>query len=1224
MNCPYFRIALLGLCMLSVSAGSAQTLSRINTQVDSSHRMALQGDISPELISSQDEGPVPLSTPAGQMFLVLSQSAVQRTELGLLLDAQQDPSSPEYHHWLTPGQFATAFGVDTRDYETLANWLSSQGFTGIRLLPGGRVVSFKGTVGQVNDAFRTTVHKYSRDGRVFFANATSPSIPAAFAPVVQGIAGIEGIHPHRLSVLTAHLSFGSRGDATQPNLTQTQGGINYFLPDAGDAAVIYDTPNSALNPLYKGPSYDGTGITIGIAGDSNLSAQALSDIAAYRALFLNDPSGSHAPQVIVDGNDPGENSDEIEALTDIELAESVAPGASVKLYTSADTDFQSGLFLAMARAVDDNQVNILNVSFGDCEASLGPAYNALVNALWEQADAQGITVTVSSGDSGAAGCDDNQSIATHGLAVNGLASTPYNVSVGGTDFPSLFSAGGFSQYVSGANSSSDFQTGQGPYWITAKGYIPEEPWNDTTTTFGNLSANSLYSWGGEITTTHAGGGGESSTAYCAAGLSSNGACNGQLTGYPKPAFQVGATLPDGVRDIPDVSFFSGVVWNDGGYSPDFIASWSICSDNVVNQDTRQSYVDCQLSGGQPTSATTTSQIGGTSTSAPLFAGMLALLEQSLGGQRLGQVDRELYALEATHPEAFHDISSGNNSVPCQASSSGCDAGGFLTGFDAGAGYDLATGLGSVDLAKLISVWGDASLHTTTTSLQIGSSSSSLGSSPMTLTHGEPVSFTTAVSPASATGAVAFVTSVAGADTGSSVLLSNGSASGDGLYLPGGQYTLYARYGGDDLNAASLSNGIHVTVAPETSSLAFSTALFSAGSPYPSLGQRTSIPYGQYVFLQFQPYGQDGLGVGTAATGEVVLEQNAAPLTTVSLNSSGVGTYGLAPAMLSPGSYTWSANYSGDSSYGASSASASLTVTKGPTSVEINPSTSFTDTSGGNPVITITASTSSRGALPSGNVILYKDGKPYKTAALAAAPANADGTVNASAVFEVPLGDIGAGNSSTFYGVYGGDSNYEGGQSPDLSIKDPGPAFALSSGGNVSIAAPGDSGSSTISITPSSGFSGTVSLQCTVSGGPANAVNPPTCSVPSAAVISGSGSVSETLKVNTSASATAAVEPLNVPLLPAGGVVLGGLLLFFVPRRRRLLISSCLAILLICGITSCSSQGGMSGSSTGSTGSGSTGGTTTSTATTAGSYTVTVTGTSSGLNAVSTTVIVTVQ
>lgn len=1227
MRLHYRRPLFFSLLLAFSMASSAQIRARITAPVDSAHMQTLSGNISPLAQPQFDRGPAPVSMSTGTLYLVMSRSASQNLALQTLLGEQQNSASPEYRRWLTPSQYASRFGVSSQDYNTIAAWLAGQGFEHISLLPGGDLISFSGTVGQLNTAFHTSIDKFDVHGQAIYANASNPSIPAALAPVVSGIVGMGGIRPHGLSILSGHAHFNPAKHALQPELTETgTSGTNYFLPDAADAAIIYDTPNSALNPSYSGTSYDGSGITIGIAGDSNLSSQAISDIANYRALFLNDPTGSHPPKIIVDGNNPGENGDEIEALTDIELAEAIAPGANINFYTAADTDLQSGLFLAMVRAVDDNAVSILNVSFGECEPNLGAAYNAFMDELWEQAAAQGITVTVSSGDSGSAGCDDNASMATHGLAVNGLASTPYDVAVGGTDFPVLFTSSGFSQYVSTGNTIFG---GTSPYWATAKGYIPEEPWNDTSTTFGAVSANKLYAWGGAITTTYAGGGGASSSAYCASGLSSSGACSGTLTGYPKPAFQTGSTPNDSVRDVPDVSFFSGVLWNDGGYSPDFIDSWTICSDSITNGSTVSTYADCQLSNGQPTTTTTTTQIGGTSTAAPLFAGMLALVEQSQGGVRLGQVDNILYNLAANQPAAFHDVTVGNNAVTCKSGTLDCGSNGFTTDFNAGSGYDKATGLGSVDVAKLISAWNTASFQSTSTSLAVGTTGSSLSSSPIMITHGDPVYFSANVSPSTAQGDVAFVNTSGDPDASSNgyASLSNGAAAGSGLDLPGGQYTLYARYGGDTKDAASLSNGISVTVAPEASTLGIQANLYAAAAPYPSLGQQTSIPYGQYAFLQFQPYGVAGQNQGTPATGTIAISQNGASLASVSLDSSGVGSYGFAPADLPPGTYKWTADYSGDASYNASTASTSLTVTKAAVTMEVNPPQSYTDTNGGEPDIEITAKTSSGGASPTGPVTLYMNGKVLMTANMAPSVANADGTVNATAVFLVPLSDIGKGNTATFYGSYGGDSDYQGGSSPSISITDPGPNFTLATSGNITIATPGQGGTLTVALTPTNGFTGTVNLQCAISGGPANAVDPPTCTLPSTASLSGTATSNATVSVSTTGAATSQLVPSRLPLFPIGGAAFSGLLIFLVaPRRRRKIFGPFLMVMLLAfTLTSCSSGNSFTSSGTSGGGSGTGGGTTTTTtATTAGTYTITVTGTATGLNPVTSTTTVTVQ
>ena len=209
----------------------------------------------------------------------------------------------------------------------------------------------------------------------------------------------------------------------------------------------------------------------------------------------------------MDGNSPG-SGEETESTLDGEVAGAIAPGAKIVYYQAADTTFQSGVMLAILRAIDDNTVNILNVSYGSCELAQGAAGNQEILNAWEQAAAQGIAVTVSSGDSGSAGCDnpDTQSVASRGFAVNALASTPYTVAVGGTDFDALLN--NFSTYISATNTGN---------YTSALSYIPENPWNNSTATNGSAASNQPTSDYSGITNIVAGSGGASSAGLYDAG-----------------------------------------------------------------------------------------------------------------------------------------------------------------------------------------------------------------------------------------------------------------------------------------------------------------------------------------------------------------------------------------------------------------------------------------------------------------------------------------------------------------------------------------------------------------------------------------------------------------------------------------------------------------------------------------------------------------------------------
>ena len=1063
--------------------------------------------------------------------------------------------------------------------------------------------------------------------------------------MVRGVTALNDFHPQPHVIRGGHATFKKEPGAVRPELT-IYGPGNwgpedydvYFLPVAGDAAIIYDMPNAAMNSAYTGTTWTGDGVTIGIASDSNLSASAIADVANYRSLFLNEPlatatTDAQLPKVVVDGNDPGVNSDELEALQDVEMAEAFAPQALTTLYTSANTDLQSGLFLAIQRAVDDNAVAILNISFGSCEQNLGAATNAFLNEIYEQAAAQGISITVSTGDSGSAGCDADTvgfgTAASAGLAVNGLASTPWNVAVGGTDFDVLFTASlsTLEQYIQ-VPSTTAAMTGRPPYFATSLGYIPEEPWNDSTNVFTTYQNNAPYRWGNGPENTLAGGGGISSAAVCSVAISSSGSCSGRIGGYAKPAFQTSLTHADSVRDVPDVSFFSGSFMGDEGYSQNFNAAWSICSDNTVNGDS-SSYTDCLVNPGTAGcggtcsidgTVTTTTPVGGTSTAAPSMAGTLALVIQSQGGQRLGQADYAIYNIAANHPSDFHDIAQGNNSVLCTAGTTSCGSNDFMTGYNAGTGYDLATGIGSIDVAKLVNDWATVKFAPTTTSLTAGTSTSSLTSSPLTVAHGGTVYFKVVVSPSMATGNVVLTTSSSeeNSDSIMSAPITNGAASFSTQALPGGTYTLYAQYGGDSTSSGSQSQGIQITVLPETSTMQFNINVYDPQTGHLTATSPTGAAYGSQFYADIAPYGgTEGLAKGNPATGTVTLSQNGAQLATVTLDSQGLANYLFTSTTLVPGTQTFTAAYSGDASYKASTTTQTLTITKAiPIESSFIPANGTTwHLTDVNKAVSLQFNVSSVGAEPTGTITYTMNGTSLGTLTVSSsAPQQGQMTFGVEA--SVDATQIGAGNTATFTASYSGDGNYQGVGpfTTTVAVSEPANAgITLTTSGNITIKAPGQSGTSTLTVMPSNGFGGSVSITCALSSG-ANGSNNPTCSVPASVSISGTVAQTAAVTVSTTAATSASVKrPTNLLIgLSGGGVAFAGVLLIALPSRRTLWLSMLSLVVLGTALlpTGCG-RGGIGTPSGGFPG------------TPAGAYTFTITGANGSITG-STTLTVTVQ
>jgi hypothetical protein len=667
---PFHKNLLLGIAFSAAILGypggelRAQTsppaTNRIGA-IEESSLVVLRGNRHTLAIPANDRGEVAADLPVERMLLVLTRDAAAESTLQRLLARQQDKSSPDFHAWLSPTQFAERFGASPGDIQKLTGWLTSHGFRVNRVAQGGMAIEFSGTAAQVRDAFHTSIHSYLVNGEKHYANASDPQIPAALAPVV---AGIDTLHDFRKQPMIRVLGKASRIANTslwQPEFTfSSAGGAQHYLAP-GDFAKIYNTA-----ALYQN-GIDGTGQSIAIVARNNIN---LSDVQIFRIAFglpANDP------QIILNGPDPGNlaGGEETEADLDIEWSGAIAPKATIKFVVSASTNSTDGVDLSSLYIVDNNLAPVLSASFGQCEQTLGQTENAFFNNLWEQAAAQGISVVISSGDNGPAGCDsDSQTTpATQGLAVNGLASTPFNIAVGGTQFNEN---GADSTYWSATN---------GPNQTSALGYIPEVVWNESCADPNVCGVASLFASSGGVSTL-----------------------------YGKPSWQAGPGVPnDGKRDLPDVSL-DAAAGHDG---------YLLCQDGICTTNSSGQLINAEL-------------VGGTSAAAPTFAAILALIAQKTNS-RQGQANFVLYPLavaqnaancSATSPPQsqciFNDVTVGNNNVPGQ------------TGFPATVGYDLATGWGSVNAANLAANWQNVTFRSTLTTLRLSSTNLTHGQ-PVTAT-----------------------------------------------------------------------------------------------------------------------------------------------------------------------------------------------------------------------------------------------------------------------------------------------------------------------------------------------------------------------------------------------------------------------------------------------------------------------------------------------------------
>jgi len=190
-------IPFLAVVLASAQVRPEPTRRLINQAIDESKRVELPGNTRPEVNADNDRGIVPDSLPMEHMQLQLRLPMEKEEELNNLLQKIQDPSSPNYHKWLTPEQFKQQFSLAREDIETITNWLKSQGFT-VNVV-NARSVDFSGTAGQVRYVFRTAIRHFDVRGVSHIANLSNPRIPAALGPAVAGIVSLNDFKPHPIN-----------------------------------------------------------------------------------------------------------------------------------------------------------------------------------------------------------------------------------------------------------------------------------------------------------------------------------------------------------------------------------------------------------------------------------------------------------------------------------------------------------------------------------------------------------------------------------------------------------------------------------------------------------------------------------------------------------------------------------------------------------------------------------------------------------------------------------------------------------------------------------------------------------------------------------------------------------------------------------------------------------------------------------------------------------------
>ncbi len=688
-------------CFAAAGAQAATGDALIRGPVSDASLTTLSRSMPAAIASATDAGPLASAHVLQHLQLALKRPADRQAALDALVLAQTTKGSADYHRWLTPAELRDQYGPNAADIAATVTWLQSRGLVVNKVSPTGMSIDFSGTAASVGAAFHTTLHSYTRLGQQHFAASGEQSFPAALGPVVTG-AVLGNFFPRPMLAASrkppAAALASAKVQKVGTSYTMAVQGTTFFAVTPSDFHTIYDE-----NGLFSGSSVvgkvTGKGVTVAVAEQTDINP---ADVQNFRSQFgLSSFAGTLSITHPGGCVDPGFTGDEGEAALDAEWSGAVAPDAAIIEAACSSSETGFGVMTALQNLVEGGTpASAISVSYGGAEFENGVVFLTEWSNLVEEGAAEGISIFVSTGDGAADIADTGATLATSGLNVNGLASNIYDTAVGGTDFGDTV-VGLNSTFWSSTNSTSGG---------SAKSYVPEIPWDN--------SCGSYVNWAG------AGAAGplqncnnpQTATTY----QNVVGGSGGQSLLFAKPSWQltgVPGVPKDGVRDLPDISLFAA----NGQWNHFYLECMS---------NTAEGGVPCDFSNPNDFLG---SAFGGTSFAAPDFAGIAALVAELYG--KVGNMAPALYQIakvqyknkllaaqcQTTNFPAnplcvFHDVAVGDNSVACQAGTPNCYTNSLSTkgigisststttqstAFNAGVGYDLATGLGSVDIPQLL-------------------------------------------------------------------------------------------------------------------------------------------------------------------------------------------------------------------------------------------------------------------------------------------------------------------------------------------------------------------------------------------------------------------------------------------------------------------------------------------------------------------------------------------
>ncbi|MGA2673410.1 MAG: protease pro-enzyme activation domain-containing protein [Terracidiphilus sp.] len=661
-----FRAVLLATIALSIAPLAwTQTANAITQTVDAAKVRALPNHLPQWASPANSTGVVPADTMLAPMTVVLSRSGQQEQVFEKFLADQQNPASPEYHHWLTPEEMGERFGLSEQDIDTVSGWLQSQGLHVNWVSPSRMFIGFGGTAGDVGRAFHTELQYYKVNGVQRISVSSDPMIPEALVPAIKGIRGLFTIEDKPL-----HHAASMRSDSPEMDA----GGGTHFIAPA-DFATIYDLPTNLT----------GAGEIIGIVGRARTNPADFNNFKSLTGSTFTNPT--EIVPTAYGGVDPGPAAttcttspcsapgDQSEATLDVLRSGSVAPGATLWLVVASSAS--GGIDDDTQYLVNANPLpQVITISFGACESAAGAANVNYWDTLFKQAAGEGISVFVASGDAGASGCDSyNAAPPASPLAnsPNYICSSSYATCLGGTEFADTSSPSTYWNSSNGTGLSS------------ALSYIPEGGWNEP---LNSSSVTQAASSGGGVSTVIA-----------------------------TPSWQTGTGVPSARsgRYTPDIAFSSAghdgyfaclaagggsCVVSNGSYGFEYFSGTSAAAPDMAGIT---ALLDQKLGAGQ---GNLNPQLYPLAASVPTAFHDVTVASSGVSG------------CTVSTPSMC------NNSIPSPTALTGGQAGYLVT-----TGFDEVTGLGSLDVTQFIDNYGAAAqapVATTGTATAITGTTATLG------------------------------------------------------------------------------------------------------------------------------------------------------------------------------------------------------------------------------------------------------------------------------------------------------------------------------------------------------------------------------------------------------------------------------------------------------------------------------------------------------------------